>query len=87
MLEHLIGEGSSKTPPESSRIYSGLILDTAFDLDEEVRVTIQDIDNRFVTHGPCKWQPRGDLMPTEDDECVVIFDENGEPWIAVWWPI
>ena len=85
-VEHLIQEGSSKPPPASPSGYSGTILDTAATVADDVRVTIISIDDEFQTHGPCKWMPRDGIFPTAGDECVVLFDERGTPWISVWYP-
>jgi hypothetical protein len=33
------------------------------------------------------WQPRAHQdLPSEDDRCLVVFDDDGEAWVPVWWP-
>lgn len=27
------------------------------------------------------------ILPRKDDECMVNFNNNREPWIPVWWPL
>lgn len=85
-VEHLIGEGSSRPAQPSPSIYSGKILDTAVLLTDTVRVTIEEIDNEFQTHGPCRWMPRGEVFPSAGDPCVVVIDEQLQPWVSVWYP-
>lgn len=26
------------------------------------------------------------VLPARGDSCLVCFDDNGDPWVAVWWP-
>lgn len=83
-VDYLTQTGSDVKPIEPAKIYSGQILDTATSLSDKVRVVIEDIDNEFHTHGPCEWLPRGSDMPIVGDSCVVVFDNQGQPWIACW---
>jgi len=54
-------------------------------LGVEIHVTIPSFD-RNQLFGPAKWMPRGASIPAKGDAALVIFDEGGDPWIAVWWP-
>lgn len=33
-----------------------------------------------------RWQSRGTTLPAVGDECLVVFDDLGEPWVPGWWP-
>lgn len=83
-VDYLTQTGSDVRPVEPAKIYSGKILDTAASFSDAVRVVIEDIDNEFHTYGPCEWIPRGSDMPVAGDSCVVVFDNQGQPWIACW---
>ena len=78
---------SSGKPAESdSRLWSGVVLETATGLEQRVRVSIPSADNERHVHGPCRWMPRGDLFPSAGDPCLVVFDDDGEAWIPAWVP-
>ena len=64
--------------------YRGRIAETALNIQQRVSVTIDTLGR--VTHGPCAWIPRGQLLPAEGDLALIVFDETNEPWIVVWWP-
>lgn len=64
---------------------SGQIKRAPATLDDDVWVLIPSFDEEIMV-GPCAWQPRGDLLPQVDDRCLVVFDENDEPWVVLWQP-
>jgi hypothetical protein len=33
-----------------------------------------------------RWQSRALTVPAVGDECLVIEDEEEEPWVVSWWP-
>lgn len=49
----------------------------------DVYVVIPSFD---LTHrwGPCPFMPKGTDEPQPDDEGLVVFDEEREPWLVVW---
>lgn len=53
---------------------------------ERVYVTVEAFDGGENRHGPCAWTPRGALLPEAGDEALVVFDEQGDPWVVAWWP-
>lgn len=66
--------------------YSGRIATAPADLDERVFVIVPAFsdDYRF---GPCRWQARDTIsLPAVGDWCLVVFDENQEPSVPLWWP-
>jgi len=30
------------------------------------------------------WQPRGNALPAKDDECLIVFDDEGDACVPVW---
>lgn len=32
------------------------------------------------------WVPRGAALPGVGDRVLVVFDDEGEPWVTAWWP-
>jgi hypothetical protein len=48
-----------------------------------------EIDSAPGKWGPCDWVPKFDaagklVMPQIGDECLVLNDENNNPWIVCW---
>lgn len=73
--------------------YAAEILTTADSLDDDIFVTIPQMDSdddpRGVhEHGPCHgWDARSDgAMPTKGDPALVFLDDAGEYWISAWEP-
>jgi hypothetical protein len=72
--------------PPFQRVWRALINQDADDLLHRLMVIIPEMDPSFEI-GPCRWQSRdGVSLPTIGDECLVIFDNDNEPWIVAWWP-
>lgn len=68
------------------KIWKGIIATNAATLSDKVSVTIPDLDPSLRIEG-ARWQSRDAVsLPTRGDECLVIFDNDYEPWIPVWWP-
>lgn len=56
------------------------------DLSNRVYVILPDFDPSFKW-GPCRWQSRDNLTrPQSGEECLVLFDNRGDPWVVAWWP-
>lgn len=60
------------------------VSDTAF-------VRLESIDGGVTDYGPCGWVPRVDdlgnpVYPLAGNVCLLIFDDDDNPWIPVWWP-
>ena len=81
MLESLRVEELSLRTPVAFR---GRISESALNIQQRIRVTIDTLGE--VTHGPCRWTPRGQMLPKKGDLALIMFDETQEPWIVVWWP-
>jgi len=48
-------------------------------------VTVLDFSGEHL-YQIAHWQSRGATIPAVGDECLVIKDENGIPWVSAWWP-
>jgi hypothetical protein len=82
-------------PPELRTVEDGLvdptgwrarILDDAAGPNDRVRVRVPGLDNGQHAHGPCPFMPRGEAIPSKGDHAIVEFDDEYEPYIALWWP-
>lgn len=82
-LEELFPAAS---PDEPAGLWAGTILDTASVATDEVRVTLPGADGARHAHGPCPFVPRGAVLPSEGDRCLVAIDDEGDPWIVCWTP-
>lgn len=78
--------GRQITNAQGSPTWTAEIVNTAATLTDEVFVLIPGIDNSQYQHGPCRWMPRDTDYPTAGDVCLVIFDDDANPWIAAWSP-
>ncbi len=56
------------------------------DLASRAYVIIPDLDPTLQI-GPCRWQARDAVsLPAKGDACLVIFDNDHEPWVVAWSP-
>lgn len=73
-----------------NELFAGTILDTATDLDTEVRAT-GTISATGFTYGPCAWQPTLTAdpgvvrIPQAGDPCLIGVDDEGNSWIVQWY--
>lgn len=77
----ILGDG-----PRRPVAYEGMIAADALDLDDAVTVTLSDFDDGRQVFGPCPWMPRGELLPSRGDRALVVFSDDGDPWIVAWTP-
>jgi hypothetical protein len=69
-----------------AKTWQGVFSRDVADLTNLAYVTIPDMDPHLEI-GPCRWQSRDQVsLPVKGDVCLVIFDNDNAPWIAVWWP-
>lgn len=82
LYESIVGEADTGL----SGSYAGRVAVGATDMGDRIWVTIDAFaDGR--RYGPCRWQSRDDTsLPARGDRCLVIFDDNQEGWVTVWWP-
>ena len=66
--------------------WTGTISRDVEDITTRAYVVLPDWD-LHLEWGPCKWQSRDEFtLPNKGDSCLVILDNNEEPWIVAWWP-
>ncbi len=72
--------------PIPNRAWSGIIVSAPADFSDLVDVVIEDIAPEVKWEG-CYWQARDAVnLPSANDLCLVIFDQNMRPWVVAWWP-
>lgn len=81
---------SPRTPPRSQPTgYAGAFLEDAASAADEllVRLDVDGGDDESTQpRGPMPFMPRGAVLPSEGDPCVVGFDEQRQPFVAFWRP-
>jgi hypothetical protein len=76
------------TPPPTPLplIWEGVISDPPINFQARLNVSIPGM-NPDLNFEQIRWQARDSFsLPESGDECLVIFDNNREPWVPVWWP-
>lgn len=69
-----------------SRAWRGTFANDPADVSARADIIIPDMDPtlRFTD---CRWQSRDEVsLPRRGDPCLVIFDNDREPWVVAWWP-
>jgi hypothetical protein len=62
----------------------GTVANSPADAADDLFVTVDVYDDQ-LRFGPCYFAPKAGQLPQRGDECLVIFDEVREPWVALWW--
>jgi hypothetical protein len=71
-------------PPQV--VWSGTVANNVSDFATKLQVIIPGL-NRDTVWKNCRWQARNTIdFPQEGDDCLVVFDDNNELWVVVWWP-
>lgn len=65
--------------------YHGVVVEAPAALGDSFTVRVPDFDQLHV-YEIRRWEYRGSTLPAVDDECLVIVDDEAEPWVAAWWP-
>lgn len=78
IAELILGEqrGRFREPPPA---VAGVVATTLADEDEDLFVTIPEYDPQ-ARFGPC---PFVGPLPTRGDDCLVIFDDERQPWVIL----
>jgi len=72
--------------PAMKQAWAGVVATAAPNMSSDVWVTIPDLDPDTRV-GPCHWQSRNNIdLPDRGDTCLVIFDNDNQPWVVCWWP-
>lgn len=73
-------------PPQLRNEWRGKFADNILNFNDPAYVIIPNLDPNLKI-GPCRWQARDSAtLPTRGKDCLVIFDNNNEPWVVAWWP-
>lgn len=68
------------------KIWRAEIASNPDDLSDRVSIIIPDISKGLRFDG-LRWQARDAVsLPRTGDSCLVVFDNDNEPWVVVWWP-
>lgn len=66
--------------PGPTVLAHGIVVQAPSNLADTILVRIPSTANPDPW-GPMPWAPRGSELPTLGQECLVAFDERGEPWV------
>lgn len=80
-----MAELAKPEPPPVAVAYHGFVSTPPKDLDDEFTVSVPSFDDQYVFQVQ-RWERRGETLPKEGDEVLVILDDQEEPWLAAWWP-
>jgi hypothetical protein len=68
-----------------NKIYRGTVATNAADMLDRVSVIVPGLDSEMVWED-CRWQSKDNItLPQKGDQCLVLFDDNGELWVTSWW--
>jgi hypothetical protein len=77
-LSRATGDGGA---PQAGSVWAGVVAGAP--APNGVEVTLPDFGPaRF---GPCPYPTTGPA-PTRGDSCLVVFDNNRDPWVVIVWP-
>lgn len=72
-------------PPPTKEPMRGIVRRAAAEPGGEITVEVLAFSNVYVFEVD-RYEARGMALPAAGDECLVLEDERGEPWVPVWWP-
>jgi hypothetical protein len=73
-------------PPPLSYVWRGIVASHPSDVSERINVKIPDM-NKDLVFPNVRWQTRDSTsLPDRGDACLVVFDNDREPWVVAWWP-
>lgn len=83
-MSHIHQDLPERNPMRSA--WAGIVATDAASLSDMIWVILPDLDEN-IRIGPCRWQARDQVnLPQRDDDCLVIFDNDHQPWVVAWWP-
>jgi hypothetical protein len=80
---------TSPNATEAPPVQLGTISKAPASLGSSLQVKVPSFDptGPFIYEIPAgRWMPRGERKPVLGDECLLVTDENGEPWLTAWEP-
>ena len=72
-------------PPSDPVAHHGFVVDPPAAPGDPFTVTLPGFDDLHVSQIR-RWMPRGEDLPAEGDEVLVLVDDRAEPWVVAWWP-
>lgn len=72
-------------PPIPSAGRRALVSSAPAGLGDPFEVTVDELGDHLAFEIE-RWSARGITIPAVGDECLVVEDETGEPWVPAWWP-
>jgi hypothetical protein len=73
-------------PPALGDIWRGLVNRAPVDFADRLDIRIPEM-NDLLVFPDLRWMPRGNTtLPSVGDHCLVVFDNDYEPWVIAWWP-
>jgi hypothetical protein len=73
-------------PPALSYVWRGMVAQAPVDFADRISVIIPDM-NKDLVFPDVRWQTRDSIsLPARGDACLVLFDNDHEPWVVAWWP-
>jgi hypothetical protein len=70
--------------PSAPKLLAGVTANDPGSITGPLFVTINSFGPQ--QWGPCPFTPRGSSWPSAGLPCLVALDDDGQPWVVVWWP-
>lgn len=69
-----------------ANIWRGVISSAPVDFADRVTIQIPEMTDTLV-FPDLRWMSRDSTtLPAPGDSCLVLFDNDREPWVIAWWP-
>lgn len=65
--------------------HRGVFLSAPASLTTKATVVLDHAEG--VKFEDVRWMPRGAVIPDAGDECLIVLDDEGDPWAVAWWPV
>lgn len=92
-IAEVLGGARRQQPVEAAPFalaYEARIASTPAGTGELVSVTVDGIDDGEHEFDGAPWTPRGGASqewPEEGNRALVMFSDDGSPWVVAWWPV
>ena len=92
-IAETLGGARRQQPVEAAPFalaYEAVIASTPGDAEELVSVTVDGIDEGEHVFDEAPWTPRGGAVqeiPEVGNRALVVFSDDGRPWVIAWWPV
>lgn len=75
--------GGRKPSPASPAGQRGVVVKAPAAIGRVLHVSFAGVDKRYATEID-RWEAHGATLPSVGDECLVVYDDHGDPWVAAW---